>query len=220
MSLIGFTTTTYKEDRRPAEDAESVGRWILAPAVLAAFLGAAMFGGMAGAAPVFVVTMMLDDPTNGLEMMDASFALSSLLFGGGFVGLMMMFARVLTYDKQPYVSIKETTQEPVREEVKQEPIRGNAAPTYTQPNGSVTIEYGGSKYEFSRSQIRAMMDRLDASNFQVAQNAFSISPGQEYTDVCTIMAGLGYWRVWKRDGKISRVELLDDGAEWLRKVSR
>lgn len=220
MNLPTYTTTTYKEERKPAEDAASVGRWVIGPAVVAGFLGAFFFAGWAGIAPVFVTAFVMDDPETSLSMMTFSFVFYSLLFGGGFVGLMMMFTKSLSYDKKPFVNITETTQEPVKEERKEEKIRGNSAPTYTQPNGNVDIEWGEKKYTFTRRQIKAMLDRLDDENYQVAQNAFSIAPGQNYSDVCEIMAGLGYWRVWKRDGKISRVELLDDGAEWLRKVSR
>jgi hypothetical protein len=219
MSLIGYTTTTYKEDRRPAEDASNVGRWIIAPAILASGLGAAMFGGWAGVLPVFFVAFVMDDPAGSLGMMGYSFVFSSLLFGGGFVGLLMMFVRVATYDKKPFISIRETVQEPVREEPKKQPIRGNNSVSHVQPNGTVTVEYKNSKHEFQRTQIKAMLDRLDDENYQVGRDAFGITP-EEYSGVCEIMAGLEYWRVWKRGGKISRVELLDDGAEWLRKVSR
>lgn len=205
MSLIGYTTTRYTEDRRPADDAASVGRWIIGPVVVASFLGAAMFGGLAGMS----------------EFDGGVFVFSAFLFGGGFLGFVMMVLRVLTYDKRPYVTIKETTQEPVREAPEpQQPIRGNAAPTYTQPNGDVTIEHGDLKHKFSSRQMRLMLDRVEDENYQVAQNAFEIAPGQEYNDVCTIMSNLDYWRVWRRAGKISRVEWQDSGVAWLRANAR
>lgn len=218
-SLIGFTTTTYKEDRRPAEDASNVGRWIIAPAILASFFGAFMFAGWAGVTPFILSAFFLHDYDAALLLTGWGFVFSSLLFGGGFVGLLMMFMRVVTYDKKPFISIRETVQEPVREEPKKEPIRGNAAPTYTQPNGVVKVEHDGNKYQFNRKQIKTMLDRLDSENYQVGRTAFGITP-EDYGLVTEIMGGLGYWRVWKRAGKINRVELLDDGAAWLRKVSR
>ena len=205
MSLIGFVTTNYKEERKPAEDAASVGRWIIGPAILASFLGAAMFGGIAG-----------------MSQFDGGwFVFWALSFGGGFMGLLMMFTRILTYDKRPYVHIRETTQEPVREEaLKQEPMRGNAAPTYTQPNGSVIVEDEvNGRYEFTRKQMKAMYDRLDANNYQVARDAFGITPA-DYPTVCALMSRAGYWKVWQRNGTINRVELLEDGADWLRAKAR
>jgi hypothetical protein len=65
-----------------------------------------------------------------------------------------------------------------------------------------------------------MLDRLDNENYQVAQNAFNIAPGDDYKLVTTIMNGLGYWQVEKRGGVIAKVTLLDDGAAWLRRVAR
>ena len=205
MSLIGFTTTNYKEQRKPSEDAASVGRWIIGPAILSAFLGAAMFGGIAG----------MSQFTGGW------FVFWALMFGGGFMGLLMMLLRVVTFDKRPYVHITETTQEPVRAEVpKQEPMKGNAAPTYTQPNLSVIVEDDtNGRYEFSRRQMMLMMNRVDAGGRQVARDAFEITP-TDYPTVCAIMSKAGYWKVWQRSGKISRVDWLDYGLEWLRAKAR
>ena len=192
---VGYLHQTYHERRAPSADASSVQRWIIAPSILAAFLGGAMFAGFGLA---------------GTAASTFGFVAGLGMFGAGLVGNGMLVIRAVTFDKSAHVVIDERT--PVQVETPARPAQtiGGNRPVMVPTAAPHRVEWQGRSYNFEPRQLRLMIDRIEDENTSVARDAFSIAPS-DYSDVRSIMGGLGYWRV-ERVG----VEWTPAGIEWLR----
>ena len=191
---VGYLHQTYHERRAPSADASSVQRWIIAPSILAAFLGGAMFAGFGLA---------------GTAASTFGFVAGLGMFGAGLVGNGMLVIRAVTFDKSAHVVIDERT--PVQVETEQRPaqtISGNR-PVMVPTQEPAKVEHGGRSYSFSPTQLRLMIDRIEAENTAVARDAFQIATA-DYGSVRDIMSALGYWRV----ERVS-VEWTAAGISWL-----
>lgn len=186
---------TYYERRTPSADAASIGRWVVTPSILAAFLGGLLFAGM-GLAGTAVSTF--------------GFIAGLWMFGAGLVGICMLILRVVTFDRTGNVTVNEST--PVQMETPARPAQaiGGNRPVMVPTAAPHRVEWQGRSYNFEPRQLRLMIDRIEDENTAVARDAFSIAPS-DYSDVRSIMGGLGYWRV-ERVG----VEWTPAGIEWLR----
>lgn len=186
---------TYYERRSPSPDASSVQRWIIAPSILGAVFGGAMFAGV-GLAGTAVSTF--------------GFVIGLGMFGAGLCGGCMLIVRAVTFDKTGGVVIDERT--PVQVETPARPAQtiGGNRPVMVPTNEPHIVESGGRSYSFSVTQLRLMIDRVEDDNTAVARDAFQIESAA-YPAVKAIMAALGYWRV-ERTG----VEWTPEGIEWLR----
>ena len=186
---------TYYERRTPSADAASIGRWVVTPSILAAFLGGLLFAGM-GLAGTAVSTL--------------GFIAGLWMFGAGLVGICMLILRVVTFDRTGNVTVNEST--PVQVETPARPAQtiGGNRPVMVPTAAPHRVEWQGRSYNFEPRQLRLMIDRIEDENTSVARDAFSIAPS-DYSDVRSIMGGLGYWRV-ERVG----VEWTPAGIEWLK----
>ncbi len=191
---VGYLHQTHHERRTPSVDASSVKRWIIAPSILAAVLGGALFSGIGLA---------------GEARSTFGFVVGMALFGAGLVGNAILIIRVLTFDKSPQIVIDQRT--PVQIETAQRPaqtISGNR-PVMVPTQEPAKVEHGGRSYSFSPTQLRLMIDRIEAENTAVARDPFQIATA-DYNAVRDIMSALGYWRV----ERVS-VEWTAAGISWL-----
>ncbi len=191
---VGYLHQTHHERRTPSVDASSVKRWIIAPSILAAVLGGALFSGIALAGDARSIF---------------GFVVGMALFGAGLVGNAILIIRVLTFDKSPQIIIDQRT--PVQVETGQRPaqtISGNR-PVMVPTQEPAKVEHGGRSYSFTPTQLRLMIDRIEAENTAVARDPFQIATA-DYNAVRDIMSALGYWRV-DRVG----VEWTAAGISWL-----
>ena len=186
---------TYYERRTPSADAASIGRWVVTPSVLAAFLGGLLFAGIGLAGT--------DAPT-------FRFVAGLWMFGAGLVGIGMLLLRVVTFDRTGNVTVNQST--PVQMETPERPAQaiGGNRPVMVPTNEPHRVEFNGRSYNFEPRQLRLMIDRIEDENTAVARDAFGIAPS-DYSEVRSIMGGLGYWRV-ERVG----VEWTPTGIEWLK----
>lgn len=186
---------TYYERRTPSADAASIGRWVVTPSVLAAFLGGLLFAGIGLAGT--------DAPT-------FRFVAGMFMFGSGLVGICMLILRVATFDRTGNVTVNQST--PVQMETPARPAQviGGNRPVMVPTNEPHIVESGGRSYSFSVTQLRLMIDRVEDDNTAVARDAFQIESAS-YPAVKAIMSDLGHWRV-ERTG----VEWTPEGIEWLR----
>ena len=162
--------------------------------LLAAVLGGALFSGIGLA---------------GEARSTFGFVVGMALFGAGLVGNAILIIRVLTFDKSPQIVIDQRT--PVQIETAQRPtqtISGNR-PVMVPTQEPAKVEHNGRSYSFTPTQLRLMIDRIEAENTAVARDAFQIATA-DYGDVRNIMSALGYWRV-DRAG----VEWTATGIGWL-----
>ena len=186
---------TYYEKRSPSPDASSVKKWVIAPSILGAVFGGAMFAGV-GLAGTAVSTF--------------GFVVGLGMFGAGLCGGCMLIVRAVTFDKSANVVIDERTPVQVETPERQaQTISGNR-PVMVPTNEPHRVEFNGRSYNFEPRQLRLMIDRIEDENTAVARDAFGIAPS-DYSDVRSIMGGLGYWRV-ERVG----VEWTPAGIEWLK----
>lgn len=200
---VAYTTTRYKESRRPSEDAANVGRWVIGTAIVFSSFGFAMGAGISWAAGFSF--------WGGVSF---GFAMA------GFMGFSVGILRIATYDKKPYIDIQEHKTEPViydDETEEQTPIRysGNI-----QTKGNAMAEYNGRKYEFTSEQIRLMIDRVEQGDNTIAQNPLKFKPGDDYNLAAYVMGNLDYWNVERQHGKIKSIKWFDDGIAWLMRQTR
>ena len=186
---------TYYEKRSPSPDASSVKKWVIAPSILGAVFGGAMFAGV-GLAGTAVSTF--------------GFVVGLGMFGAGLCGGCMLIVRAVTFDKSANVVIDERT--PVQVETPTRPAQaiGGNRPVMVPTNEPHRVEFNGRSYNFEPRQLRLMIDRIEDENTAVARDAFGIAPS-DYSEVRSIMGGLGYWRV-ERVG----VEWTPAGIDWLK----
>lgn len=196
--VIGYQTQVYSETRTPSEDASNVARWVITPSVTAFFFGVALFGGLA---------------LSGAASSTFGFTAGMGAAGGGLTGIMILLVRSVTFDKQPAVSIRETTPIPMELPEQEQAIGGNR-PVMVPTANNHEVEHRGHKYNFSPRQCRLMIDRIEDGNWTVARDAFEIE-STSYSDVRYIMQGRGYWTENGRG-----VEWTGEGAAWLKEQMR
>lgn len=195
--LIAYKKTSQRN--APSQDKGDVGKLILSPARLAIFCGLSAGCGIAMALTA---------------SKDVVFIIGLGMFGGGMSGLVTIMIKSLSFDRDGITSWSEETPVLYESEPVAEPGLNGRRPHYIARKTGAEVAYSDQSYQFSDSQINAMLNRADNSNMQVARDPFLIAPS-DYQKVQYIMAGQGYWT---KPG--NAVTWTPDGLAWLRKQAR
>jgi len=186
-TYTGTQETVYREQRTPSADASDVMRWVIVPAMAGGLFGVGLFGGVALA---------------GITDSVAGFTIGMASAGGGLMGIVFLGLRMMTFDKEPAVSIMERTPVAIPQPDPPQTVGGNR-PVFVPSQAPHEVEHNGRSYSFTMRQLRLMVDRVEDENLTIARDAFGIETGA-YAQVQAVMAGRGYWQKGRGVAIVSR----------------